>query len=187
MSKSTIVPTPVEGRIVSVRSHKVLLDTDLAELYGVKVKRLNEQVKRNRDRFPEDFMFRLTQEENEHLRSQFATSEKGRGGRRYQPFAFTEHGAIMAASVLNSPRAVEMSVFVVRAFVRLREMLGNHKELATKVNELEQRLGTQDAAIAEIIETIRDLTSWPEKPHKNIGFKTDSATGPRSLKAGSGA
>ena len=114
---------PVESRILVLRDHKVILDTDLAELYGVSVKRLNEQVKRNEERFPADFMFQLTPTEHEALRSQFATSKQGRGGRRYPPYAFTEHGAIMAATVLNSERAVEMSVFVVRAFVRLRESL----------------------------------------------------------------
>src|SRR6267142_2650078 len=110
---------PVESRILVLRNHKVLLDTDLAELYGVSVKRLNQQVKRNRERFPSDFMFRLTGKEHESLRLQIATSKKGRGGRRYLPHAFTEHGAIMAATVLNSERSVQMSLFVVRAFVRL--------------------------------------------------------------------
>jgi len=106
--------------ILTVRAQKVILAADLARLYGVATKRLNEQVKRNRPRFPPDFMFRLTKAETEGLRSQFATSNKGRGGRRHAPYAFTEHGAIMLASVLSTPRAVEMSVFVVRALVRLR-------------------------------------------------------------------
>src|ERR1700736_328073 len=117
------VVRPVESRILILRGHKVILDSDLAELYGVPVKRLNEQVKRNVERFPADFMFQLSAREHDHLRSQFATSKQARGGRRYPPYAFTEHGAIMAATVLNSKRAVEMSVFVVRAFVRLRELL----------------------------------------------------------------
>src|SRR5262245_20664095 len=116
--RNAIVRPSVEGRILFIRGHKVLLDSDLAELYGVSVKRLNQQVKRNPERFPADFMFRLTASEFEALRLQNATSKKTRGGRRYLPFVFSEHGAIMAASVLNSRRAVEMSVFVVRAFVR---------------------------------------------------------------------
>src|SRR5207244_3980624 len=114
------------------------------------VKRLNEQVDRNRERFPSDFMFQLTAKEAEALRSQIATSKMGRGGRRYLPYAFTEHGAIMAASVLNSERAVEMSVFVVRAFVRLREILTSNRQLASKIDELERRLETHDTTIQEI-------------------------------------
>jgi hypothetical protein len=113
----------IDLRILILRHQKVILDSALAEIYGVSVKRLNEQIKRNRRRFPSDFMFRLTPKENKSLRSQFATSKIGRGGRRFLPYAFTEHGAIMAATVLNSQAAVETSVFVVRAFVRLREML----------------------------------------------------------------
>src|SRR5215218_2102098 len=113
----------VESRILLIRGEKVILDTDLAELYGATTKRLNEQVRRNLDRFPADFMFQLTDEEFAILRSQFATSRSGWGGRRYPPFVFTEHGAIMAANVLNSPRAVAVSVTVVRAFVRLRQIL----------------------------------------------------------------
>src|SRR5215471_5640046 len=125
--RNAIVERPVESRIQFIRGHKVLIDSDLAELYGVSVKRLNEQVKRNPERFPDDFRFRLTADEFQVLRSQNAASKAGRGGRRSVPFAFTEHGAIMAASVLNSRRAVEVSVFVVRAFVRLREILATHK------------------------------------------------------------
>ena len=154
MSKSSLAVS-VDSRILVVRQQKVILDTDLAELYGVPVKRLNEQVKRNRERFPSDFMFRLTDEEQESLRSQNATSKSGRGGRRYAPYAFTEHGAIMAATVLNSEQAVEMSVFVVRAFVRLREMLASNEKLAAKIDELEQRLDTHDASIQDLIEAIR--------------------------------
>jgi hypothetical protein len=113
----------VESRILFLRHQRVILDTQLAELYGVPVKHLNQQIKRNWERFPSDFMFQVTGKEHEVLRSQIVTSKNGSGGRRYLPYAFTEHGAIMAATVLNSERAVQMSVFVVRAFVRLREML----------------------------------------------------------------
>src|SRR5437660_4124272 len=126
----------VSRAIVVLRGRKVLLDAELAALYGVTTKRLNEQVRRNRERFPTDFMFELTAQEAAALRSQFATLKSGRGQhRKYLPYAFTEHGAIMAASVLNSPRAVEMSVFVVRAFIKLRQLALAHKELATKLAE----------------------------------------------------
>jgi hypothetical protein len=148
----------------------VLLDTDLAELYGVSVKRLNQQVKRNQERFPADFMFRLTAPEEKALRLQNATSNPGRGGRRYLPYAFTEHGAIMAASILNSPRAVEMSVLVVRAFVRLRELLGTHKQLAARLSELERRLGTHDAHIRELFDAIRELMEALPNPASRSDF-----------------
>ena len=152
-----------------------MIDADLAALYGVTTKRFNEQVKRNPARFPVDFMFRLSNEEHAALRSQFATSSWGHGGRRYLPYVFTEHGAIMAATILNSPRATEMSVFIVRAFVELREALANHKELAKRVDELESRLGRriagQDHTIAGILEAIRQLMSPPEPAGKRrIGF-----------------
>jgi phage regulator Rha-like protein len=163
--------TPVDSRILILRHQRVILDSDLAELYGVTVKRLNEQIKRNRDRFPTDFMFRLTAKENQILRSQIVTSSKKHGGRRYPPYAFTEHGAIMAATVLNSTRAVEMSVFVVRAFVRMREMLAKNRQLAAKINELDRRLETHDTAIQDIIEAIKELMI-PEPPSKRgIGFQ----------------
>jgi hypothetical protein len=128
--------------ILVLRGRRVLLDADLAALYGVPTKRLNEQVRRNASRFPSDFMFQLTEDEHQALRSHFATSKTpaGRGGRRYLPYAFTEHGAIMAATVLNSPRAVEVSVYVVRAFVQLRELLGSSRELARRFEQLEARL-----------------------------------------------
>src|SRR6201982_1734570 len=131
----TSLAVPVESRILVLREQRVILDTDLAELYGVPVKRLNEQVKRNQERFPADFMFRLSAEESEFLRSQDATSKTGRGGRRYAPYAFTEHGAIMAATVLNSERAVEMSVFVVLAFVRMRRAVGANRQVLAEVGE----------------------------------------------------
>lgn len=167
----TSLAVSVESRILVLREQKVILDSDLAELYGVPVKRLNEQVKRNQERFPADFMFRLSMEESDSLRSQIATSKPGRGGRRYSPFAFTEHGAIMAATVLNSERAVEMSVFVVRAFVRLRELLATNQQLASKIDELEQRLDTHDASIQELIEAIRELMAPEPATGRSIGFQ----------------
>jgi len=130
MSKSSIVLAKrVDSRIFFLRGHRVMLDSDLAELYGVPVKRLNQQVRRNAERFPHDFLFQLSIKEYEILRLQFATSSEQHGGRRYLPFAFTEHGAIMAATVLNSVRAIEMSIFVVRAFVRMREALSANRGL----------------------------------------------------------
>ena len=176
----------IEKRVLFIRGVKVLLDTDLAELYGVTVKRLNQQIKRNKGRFPDDFMFQLTQKELNSLRLQFATSKRGRGGRRYLPFAFTEHGAIMAASVLNSERAVEMSLFIVRAFVRLREMLITHRELAMKFSELERKLDTHDNAIQQIIEAIRELMEPPDRPQKQIGFRSESPRRVTALKAKAG-
>lgn len=159
----------------------MLLDRDLAALYGVEVRALNQAVKRNEQRFPSDFVFQLTAEENEVLKSQTVMSKGGRGGRRSAPYAFTEHGAIMAASVLNSPRAVQMSIFVVRAFLRLREMLAKNKALAAKLAELEQRLETSDKKIDEIIRAIRVLTMPPEKPVRQIGFRAGTASEPRRL------
>ena len=152
------------------------IDADLAELYAVPTKRLNEQVKRNAERFPEDFVFRLTAKELEALnRSQFATGSQKHRDPRFTPFAFTEHGAIMAANVLNSPRAVEMSVYVVRAFVRLREVIASNKELAKRLDELEARierkLSTHDQAISGILDAIRQLMAPPPVSKKRpIGF-----------------
>ena len=156
--------------ILILRHQRVILDTALAELYKIPVKRLNEQTKRNRKRFPADFMFQLTARENRSLRSQFATSNIGRGGRRSLPFAFTEHGAIMAATVVNSDQAVEMSVFVVRAFVRLRQALVANKDLATRLEILEKHLETHDDAIEEIIQVINRLMEPPPRRPKKIGF-----------------
>src|SRR2546430_5754893 len=133
----------IERRIYFIRTHKVMLDSDLAELYGVTTKRLNEQVKRNIDRFPADFMFQLNQEESDRLRSQFATSKHGRGGRRYQPYVFTEHGALKLASVLNNEMAIQANIQIVRAFVRLREMLATHHEIARKIAEMEKKNKTE--------------------------------------------
>jgi chaperonin cofactor prefoldin len=162
---------PIESRILVLRRHKVILDTDLAELYGVSVKRLNEQVKRNRDRFPPDFMFRLSAKEYEVLRSQSATSKTGRGGRRFLPYAFTEHGAIMAATVLNSQSAIAMSLFVVRAFVRMRELLAQNRQIAAKIEQLENRLDKHDTDLQEIVEAIKELMIPLEGSGAKIGFQ----------------
>jgi hypothetical protein len=172
--EASIMPVgKIEQAILLIRGEKVILDADLATLYGVGTKVLNQAVKRNINRFPEDFIFQLTWDEAKALRSQFVTS-KGRGGRRYTPYAFTEHGAIMAATVLNSPRAVEVSVFVVRAFVRLRRMLAQHKELAGKLEELERKVGAHDRKIIALINAIRRLMAPPpEPPRKPIGFQSE--------------
>jgi len=166
---SLIPAERIERSILLIRGQKVLLDSDLASLYGVTTKRLNEQVKRNAERFPVDFMFQLNAEEYKALRSQLATLKTGRGQhRKYRPYVFTEHGAIMAANVLNSPRAIEMSVYVVRAFVRLREVLTTHKDLARKLEELEQKY---DAQFKTVFDAIRQLmTPPPGPPKKQIGF-----------------
>jgi phage regulator Rha-like protein len=157
----------VEKAILLVRGEKVILDVDLAALYGVTTTRLNEQVKRNRDRFPGDFAFRLTKAEFTILMSQFATSSSKHGGRRKLPLVFTEHGAIMAANVLNSKRAVQASVQVVRAFVRLRQMLSSNSDLARQLEELEKRY---DRQFKVVFDAIRQLMRPPEPHRKPIGF-----------------
>ena len=171
----TMISADVIGaQILVVRGHRVLLDSTLAALFGVETRRLNEQVRRNRERFPEDFLIELTTAEFTRLKSQFATSSWG--GRRKLPFAFTEHGAIMAASVLNAPRAIDMSIYVVRAFVRLREAIAGNRELSRKFDELErrmrQKLESHDQAIVGILRAIRELMTPPEPKKRPIGFVT---------------
>jgi hypothetical protein len=163
--------------IVTVRGKRVILDRDLAALYGVPTFRFNEAVKRNRNRFPEDFMFQLTGDEAICLTSQIAMSKSRRGGRRTLPYAFTEHGTVMAANILRSPKAIQMSVFVVRAFIRMRQMLieqrGFARKLAALEEELTARLDVHETAIKEILGQIRRLLSSPpepEPPKKRIGF-----------------
>ena len=160
----------IEKKIYLIRNQRVMLDSDIANLYGVTTKRLNEQVRRNIERFPEDFMFQLTDEEYKILRPQIATSNIIHGGRRYIPYAFTEHGAIMAATILNSLKAVQMSIFVVRAFVKLREIVSGNKELVRKLKELENKYEKHDKDIKAIIDAIRQLMSPPEKIKRKIGF-----------------
>jgi hypothetical protein len=168
VTRAAQAPQALGSRILEVRGQRVLLDSDLADLYEVDTKRLNEQVKRNAERFPADFMFQLSPEEFADLKSQFATSSWG--GRRTRPYAFTEHGAIMAASVLNSKRAVEMSVYVVRAFVQLRDLLSSQKVLAEQVAKLERRVGHHDNSLAEIIDALRNLMERPAPAKRSIGF-----------------
>ena len=158
----------IETRILTIRSQRVLLDTDLAELYGVPTSRLNEAVKRNLARFPEDFMFQLSQEEADSLRSQFATLKAGRGKhRKYLPYVFTEQGVAMLSSVLNSERAIQVNIAIMRAFVQLRGMLTSNAELSRKLNALERKY---DAQFKVVFEAIRELMEPPKKARRKIGF-----------------
>lgn len=165
---SAVAVEHVERRILQMRGHKVMLDSDLAELYGVETKALNRAVRRNRDRFPADFMFQLTGEEHNALRFQFGTSKPGRGGRRYLPLAFTEQGVAMLSSVLRSRRAVRVNVEIMRAFIRLRGILAEHKELA-------RRLADVEVKVQNVFDVLRKLQEpppppAPEPPKPRIGF-----------------
>jgi phage regulator Rha-like protein len=175
VTEPDLVPAEyVERRILSIRGQNVIIDADLAELYGVETRALNQAVRRNIDRFPEDFAFRLSSEEFKNLRSQ--TVIPSWGGRRTPPYAFTEHGAIMIANVLRSRRAIEMSVFVVRAFVRLRGILSSQIEMLRKLEELEDRVGEHDEALRSIVQTIRRLMA-PLPTTPKIGFEADKEDG----------
>jgi hypothetical protein len=195
-SSSLVLVEQIEPQILLVRGQRVILAADLAALYGVETKRLNEQVRRNAGRFPGDFMFQLSQAEFADLKAQDAISGDGRAAPRsqiatleepslrsqnatlkrgrhakYLPYAFTEHGALMAASILNTPRAMEVSVYVIRAFVRLRELLSSHKELAAKLTELERKVASHDTAIQSLVAAIRQLLAPPPTtPQRKIGF-----------------
>lgn len=149
------LPIHIENQIYEFRGQKVMLDSDLAALYGVETKRLNEQVKRNVDRFPEDFMFQLTNDEWDSLRSQIATAN--RGGRRSNPYVFTEHGTVMLASVLNSPTAIQASIQIVKAFVKFREILGSQAALEKRINELESKYDDQ---FKQVFDAIRGLMTY---------------------------
>ncbi|MBY0386069.1 ORF6N domain-containing protein [bacterium] len=160
----------IERSILNIRGYRVLLDVDLAKIYGVSTKRLNEQVKRNLMRFPEDFLIQLSENEAEFLRSQNATSNEGRGGRRYLPYAFTEHGSIMLANILNSSTAVEASNQVVRAFIHLRQMISSHTELARKLDELERKY---DSQFQSVFNAIRQLMVPRGHTKSRIGIHSD--------------
>ena len=171
-ARAPITATRIEQSILLLRGQKVLLDSTLADLYGVQTKVLIQAVRRNRDRFPSDFMFELNNHEVTNLRSQIVTSSWG--GRRYLPLAFTEQGVAMLSSVLNSPRAIRINIEIMRAFVRLREMISTNKELSRKLDELERKLATHDTAIAGLITAIRELaTPAPPAPKRRIGFMID--------------
>lgn len=171
-SDSSRAAVPLEKSILLVRNQRVILDHDLAELYGVSTKALNQAVSRNEERFPSDFAFKLTVQEMASLKSQIVTANPGRGGRRTVPFAFTEHGAIMAANILRSQEAVRMSVFVVRAFVKVREMVSTNQKLAASLAELEGRINRQDRVIVDIVRTMQKLIEpvEPKQKRARIGF-----------------
>ena len=187
MAKTAIVATrKVESRILVLRGQKVILDADLAELYGVRVRHLNQQVKRNAKRFPLAFRFQLSAQEFKILRSQNVISSEGHGGTRYRPYAFTEHGVIMAATVLNSERAIEMSVFVVQAFVRMRRALATNRNVLAKLAEVERRLEAHDTDIQDLMDAIRELISPPDPPRRRIGFEAPADSPKNRGKAGKG-
>lgn len=175
---SELIPNiSIEQKIRIIRGFKVILSSDLAALYGVTTFNLNKAVKRNLDRFPEDFMFQLTAKENESLRFQIGMLEKGRGKHtKYLPYAFTEQGVAMLSSVLNSKRAILVNIEIIRAFVRLRLILATHKDLAQKLDALEKRVGTQDTKIQAVFDAIRELMKTPEKPKRKIGFLEEPQT-----------
>lgn len=174
-TKSIIPIERIERIIYAIRDQKVMLDKDLAELYGVETKNFNKAVKRNIDRFPEDFAFQLTKEEWESLRFHFGTSKKGRGGRRYPPIVFTEHGAVMAANIIKSKNAIQTSVDIVRAFIHLRQQLSTQKELIKEFSELKSFMlkhsNSNDREFRKIWQTIERLSNPPlEKNQRKIGF-----------------
>ena len=170
--QNEIIPaTTIAPLIRSIRDRRVILDTDLAVLYGVQTRALVQAVKRNADRFPEDFLFQLSPTEAAALRSQIVISKTGRGGRRYPPYAFTEHGALMAANILNSPRAVAMSVYVIRAFVKMREDLAANAAILRRLAEIDKTLLVHDVALREILQKLRPLLEPPPAPPKpEMGF-----------------
>jgi len=183
MAKTAIaVATKVDSKIFVLRGQRVILDRDLAELYGVEVRQLNQQAKRNAKRFPPAFRFQLSPHELKILRSQNVISSEGHGGARYLPYVLTEHGAIMAATVLNSERAIEMSVFVVLAFVRMRRAIAGNRNVLTKLAELERRLEGHDAEIHTLMEAIRELMTPEEPNRRRIGFEAPEDGGGRAVK-----
>src|SRR5579862_680610 len=172
-TKHALVPAPavvrIQTLIVFLRGQKVMLDSDLAMLFGVETKALNRAVARNRERFPRDFMFQLTQNEFKLLQSQYGASKIGRGGRRFLPYAFTEHGIVMAANVLNSPRAIEASLLIVRTFIQMRELLATHADIRRKLEELEKKY---DRQFGTVFEAIHELMDAPERRTRGkIGFR----------------
>lgn len=185
MSKAAIViGRKVDSKIFVLRGQKVILDADLAELYGVKARHLNQQVKRNTKRFPLAFRFQISGQEFEILRSQNVISSAGHGGTRYRPYVFTEHGALMAATVLNSERAIKMSVFVVLAFVRMRRAVAANRLILAKLAEMEHRLESHDADIQDLMDAIRELMDPPPPNRRRIGFElpSGSAQGSKALR-----
>jgi hypothetical protein len=178
-SPAVQLPVPIElieRRIYLIRGQKVMLDSDLSELYQVTTGNLNLAVRRNLDRFPEDFMFQLTKEEFENLRLQFASSSSGYGGRRYLPYAFTEHGVAMLSSVLNSDRAVQMNILIIRAFVKLRELLATHKDLAQKIEKLDAAQQDHAALLSIVIKDIENLGQHVAREFTKLGSRAGTAS-----------
>lgn len=169
-TKSAVSVEHITQSILVLRGHKVMLDADLAAMYGVETKVLLQAVKRNLERFPADFMLKLTADEWATLRSQFVTSNPVRGGRRYAPYAFTEQGVAMLSTVLNSQRAITVNIEIMRAFVRMRELLASNKALAQQLRKLERKVSTHDEAIVGILKAIRQLMNPPEPAKRSIGF-----------------
>jgi hypothetical protein len=183
MAKTAIVVAgKVDSKIFVLRGQRVILDRDLAGLYGVQVRHLNQQAKRNAKRFPAAFRFQISAHELKILRSQNVISNEGHGGTRYLPYVFTEHGAIMAATVLNSERAIEMSVFVVLAFVRMRRAIAGNRNILSKLAELEHRLKGHDADIQDLMDAIRELMSPAEPSRSRIGFEAPAEESGKALK-----
>jgi hypothetical protein len=183
MAKTAIViARKVDSKIFVLQGQRVILDSDLAELYGVQARHLNQQVKRNAKRFPLAFRFQLSAHELKILKSQNVISSERHGGARYLPYAFTEHGAIMAATVLNSERATEMSVFVVLAFVRMRRAIAGHRHILTKLAQLERRLEGHDADIQDLMDAIRELMTPEEPNRRRIGFEVPADPSGKALK-----
>ena len=172
-SKSLLPLELIEKRIYLIRNQKVMMDTHLAELYGVETKILNKAVSRNLERFPDDFMFQISKEEWNSLKFRFGTSKKGRGGRRYLPYAFTEQGVAILSSVLKSKRAVQVNIQIMRAFVKLREILSTHKELALTLKELELKVDSHDRQIQAIFDVINQLIAPSDPPKRKMGFTID--------------
>jgi hypothetical protein len=163
----------IENKIFVIRGQRVMLDADLAFLYGVETKVLNQAMKRNIERFPDDFMFQLTVEETSNLRSQFVTSSLGHGGKRKLPYVFTEHGVAMLSAILKSKQAVEMSIFIVRAFIKMRELLSTQKDVAYKIDKIVDVLESHDEQINQIQETLDQMRDEPVEPKGKIGYTAD--------------
>lgn len=173
MNKEKIATLPDEvlmDKILLIRDIKVMLDRDLAELYGIETKRLKEQVRRNIDRFPKDFMFELSEKEHELLKRKFGNRNRGQHS-KYPPYAFTEHGVLMLSSVLNTERAVKVNIQIMRVYVRIREMIQTHKDLIIQMDLLELKLGKQDEKISIVFEYLRKFIELEEKPRKKVGYK----------------
>lgn len=164
----------IVNKVLLIREKRVMIDRDIAELYGVTTKRINEAVKRNKERFPEDFMFQLSKEEHEILRSQIATSSWG--GSRYAPYAFTEHGVLMLANVLKSEQAIEMSLQIIRVFVQMRELALTHKDVLVKLLKIEKKITEHDEDLKVLFDAVKEMLETPKQPREKIGYKVGGVT-----------